>query len=119
MIEIWKLVVLVILFVILQIWWEQHKTSISVSFGDDGDADEDEEGDPEVIELIQNAATRRQLLEIAGDYDLVGNENATMLQKALQLNLDPEDWVDLYQAAEEDSEFERVAIEKAENALED
>ncbi len=77
--------------------------------------EEEERENPEIIAEIERAWSAGELMDIVDDCEyFVGNENAAFLKKALQLDLCRHDWADVFDAAEEGSELERVAGEKAE-----
>lgn len=90
----------------------------------EADTDDDKE-DPELIADMENAKSAEDLMDAVGDYEpgghepdcLMGKENDVFLRKALELAICRHDWAEAYQFAEEGSELERVAKEKAGSEL--
>lgn len=128
--------IILALFAVLavKLWWENIEDLKDESYhlrtglfdldmGFSGDeSDEDEEADPEFLGEVRAITSGRQLISFLynlHDYDsLSDSENDEILRKALELNLDPEDWADIYHIAEPGSQLESVAESKAGDALE-
>ncbi len=75
---------------------------------------------PGVIAEIKKVKSARDLMDIVGRYNcLVGKENNVFLVKAqlFENHLSECDWANIYCIAEEGSELEKVAREKAGDAL--
>lgn len=89
------------------------------------DVDEEEKEDPELIADMENAKSAEDLMDAVGDYEpgghepdcLMGKENDVFLRKARELAICRHDWAEAYRFAEEGSELEKVAKEKAGSEL--
>lgn len=83
---------------------------------EDIDDDEDEEVDEEDEELarkIRSVHSRDELMQIVDEYEFIGKEAAdALLERALSLDLSPDDWSEIYDVSEDDSELEEEASER-------
>ncbi|MDO8522839.1 MAG: hypothetical protein Q7S12_00940 [bacterium] len=113
----------VVVFLVVKIWWENHKPRANFSFGEfvrasisTGGAEEDD-SDQEILNLIRNAHDKNELLDIANDNDFYGKENDEFLAKTFQYDLSKYDWVMVYHSAASGSKLEELAEERAGRAL--
>lgn len=109
-----------IVLLIIKLFRENRKQDSPAPWEPGNDHPSDQ-ADPETVEEIRKISSIDELMAFVSDYEwLDGDENKLLLSKALafEAGLDQDDWASIYEIAAEGSELERVAEEKAGNALE-
>lgn len=96
--------------------------------GDEGEdsedeEDEDDEGDEDdddsLLREIETASSAEDLMAIVEEYYLDGEENSAFLRRILPFasQLDQEDWAEIYESSQAETELERIAEERAGDTL--
>lgn len=80
-------------------------------------ASDEDDSDPIILNRIQLANNKNELLDIANEYNFNGKEGEEFLKKALQYDLSKYDWALIYNSAESESKLEEAAEARAGRAL--